>query len=399
MNQIQQQEVDRFRADTPGCRTVNHLNNAGSALTPAPVLAAMTGYIELEGSMGGYEAADARWDDIERTYADVASLLSTRPANVAIVENATVGFAQAMSAFRFTPGDIIVTSRNDYISNQLLFLSLRERLGVEIQRADDLPEGGVDPDAVQRLVRQARVRVVAMTWVPTNSGLVQPVEDVGAVCEAAGVPFLIDACQAVGQLPIDVSRLRCDYLSATARKFLRGPRGIGLLYVSDRALEGHSAPLYPDMQGARWTGPDAYELVPSARRFENWEFAYALVVGLGAAARYAMAVGVERAGQRASALTGRLRERMATVPGVEVLDRGAQRCAIATLHAPGHAGPDLQQALRRRGINTSVIRREHAVIDMTDKGAVSGLRLSPHYYNTEQEVDDAAVALAEVLSA
>jgi selenocysteine lyase/cysteine desulfurase len=372
---------------------VVHLNNAGSALMPGPVLDAMTAWLRLEAEIGGYEAADARRDEIEATYDAVARLVSAAPRNIALVENATVGFAQAMSAIPFQPGDTIVTSRNDYISNQLLFLSLRDRLGVRIARADDLPEGGVDPDSVRRLVRLPGVRVVAMTWVPTNSGLVQPLERVGAVCEEAGVPFVIDACQAVGQLPIDVSQLRCDYLSATARKFLRGPRGIGFLYVSNRALEQGAAPLFPDMQGARWTGPDDFELVATAKRFENWEFAFALVAGLGAAARYALEVGIERGGRRAALLAQRLRDALAAEDGVRVLDRGATRCAIATVAVDGRSGPDLLAALRRQRINTSVIRREHAIIDMTEKDAASGLRISPHYYNRDEEIDAAVAAI------
>lgn len=383
----------RLRGDTPGCQQVNHLNNAGSALTPSPVMNAMRAHLGLEMHRGGYEAADAEREAIEAVYGDVAGLVGAAPRNIAIVENATVGFAQAMSAFRFEPGDVIVTTRNDYISNQLLYLSLRDRLGVRIERAEDLPEGGVDAESVASLVRQHRPRVVAVTWVPTNSGLVQDVEAVGAVCEAAGVPYVVDACQVAGQFPIDVNRIRCDYLSATARKFLRGPRGIGFLYASDRALSRGDGPLYPDMQGAVWTGPDSYELVPSARRFENWEFAYALVLGLGAAARYAMDVGVAKGGARAARLAARLREGLSAVDGVRVLDRGDRRCAIVTMVARGIDGPSLQRRLREQDINVSVIRREHAVIDMTEKDASSGIRLSPHYYNTEAEVDAAVEAV------
>ena len=394
MPDLSPSDIERLRRDTPGCAAVCHLNNAGSALSPSPVMAEIRHHLDLEERLGGYEAAEERREAIEATYGDVAALLGTTADHVAIVENATVGFAQAMSAFDFRPGDTIVTTRNDYISNQLLYFSLRDRLGVQVLRAEDLPEGGVDPDSVRRLVRQPGVKVVAVTWVPTNSGLVQDAEAVGAVCEDAGIPYVVDACQVVGQLPIDVSRLRCDYLSATARKFLRGPRGIGLLYVSPRALAAGAVPLYPDMQGARWTGPDAWTVVPTARRFENWEFAYALVLGLGAAARYAAGVGVTAGGRRAAMLAARLRTGLSAIDGVTVLDRGSTRCAITTMTSSSLDGPALQAALRRDAVHVSVIRREHAMIDMTDKGAASGIRLSPHYYNTESEVDRAVATVA-----
>src|SRR5688572_13660219 len=294
--------VARWRAETPGCAARVHLNNAGAGLMPAPVVEATTEHLRREAMVGGYEAGDDAAAEIERSYADLAELVGASSRNIAVVENATVAFAQAVSAFPLQTGDAIVTTRADYISNQLLFLTLARRFGVRVLRADDLPEGGVDPQSVRELLQRERARFVSVTWVPTNSGLVQDVVAVGEVCAEAEVPYIVDACQAVGQIPVDVASLRCDYLSATARKFLRGPRGIGFLVASDRALGRGDHPLFLDMRGARWIEADQAELAPDARRFENWEFAYALVVGMGVAARYALDAGIERCGERARAL-------------------------------------------------------------------------------------------------
>src|SRR5262249_10578990 len=301
-NLAMQELLRQWRADTPGCDHVTHLNNAGASLMPRPVLQAIVDHLQGESNFGGYESSDAPAASGQQAYADVARLIGAAPRNIAVVENATVAFFQALSAIDLRDGDVIVTTRNDYISNQLAYLSLAKRRRVVIERAADLPSGGVDPQSVRELLRKPNVRLVAVTWIPTNSGLIQPVETVGDVAAEAGVPYLVDACQAVGQLPIDVSRLRCDFMSATARKFLRGPRGIGFLYVSDRGLSRGDAPLYIDMRGASWVTADSYALTPDARRFENWEFAYALVLGLGAAARYAIDAGVERCSARALAL-------------------------------------------------------------------------------------------------
>jgi selenocysteine lyase/cysteine desulfurase len=360
---------------------------------PSTVVSAITSHIDREAAFGGYESADEVEPQVQRSYDAVAALLNAKPRNVAIVENATVAFFQALSAFDFGPGDVIVTTRNDYISNQLAYLSLAQRRGVEIRRADDLASGGVDPDSVRAQLRDPHVRLLAVTWIPTNSGLIQPVEALGEIATAAGVPYLIDACQAVGQIPIDVHRVRCDFLSATARKFLRGPRGIGFLYVSDSALERGLFPLYIDMRGALWKTADTFALTPDARRFENWEFATALVLGLGAAAQYATGVGVERAGQRARALAARLRAALAAQPGARLLDRGAELAAIVTVEIAGKAAPILVRELRARGINTSATLRDYAVIDMDDKRAAAAIRLSPHYYNTEAELDVAVEAI------
>jgi selenocysteine lyase/cysteine desulfurase len=278
-----------------------------------------------------------------------------------------------------------------------MYLSLARRLGVEVVRAQDAAEGGIDPVSVRELVTRRRPALVALTWVPTNSGLIQPVEAVGEICRAKEIPYLIDACQAVGQLPVDVERIGCDYLAGTARKFLRGPRGIGFLYVADRALAAGAHPLLVDMHGADWTDPDVFELAPDARRFESWEISYALVMGLGAAVRYALEVGIETARDRAFALAAYARELLAALPGVRVLDRGPELCAIVTIDPAGRPGPDLKLALRALGINTSSPERTDAVIDMDEKRAPSALRLSPHYYNTAEEVETAVGAIRKAV--
>jgi selenocysteine lyase/cysteine desulfurase len=278
-----------------------------------------------------------------------------------------------------------------------MYLSLARRRGVEIVRAPDALEGGIDPEEVRKLVRRRRPTLVALTWIPTNSGLVQPVKAVGLVCREAGIPYLVDACQAVGQMPIEVEEIQCDFLSATARKFLRGPRGLGFLFVADRMLQSGAHPLLVDMHGATWSDADQFLLTPDARRFETWEFAYALVLGLGAAARYATEVGLELAGSRARELAEYVRDRLGVLPGVRVLDRGPQLCAIATAAFQGRDAKDLKLALRARGINTSSPEREDAVIDMDDKQTRSALRISPHYYNTREEIDLAIDALQEIL--
>jgi selenocysteine lyase/cysteine desulfurase len=238
--------------------------------------------------------------------------------------------------------------------------------------------------------------VVAVTHVPTNSGLVQNVEAIGEICVRKGSLYLVDACQSAGQMPVDVAALQCDFLSGTARKFLRGPRGAGFLYVSDRALEEGLEPLFLDMRGADWTLESLYQPAPDAQRFETWEFAYALVLGLGAAARYALEVGVAEAGARAWRLAADLRERLERVPGARVLDRGPALCAIVTVHLPGQDPHRLVHRLRERGINTSSLDRTAAVLDFDEKGVEGALRISPHYFNTEEELDAVVGALAEV---
>jgi selenocysteine lyase/cysteine desulfurase len=388
----------RWRAETPGCERLVHLNNAGAALVPRSVREAITAHLDREARLGGYEAAEDQAEELHRTYDRVGRLLGGAARNIAIVQNSTVAYAQAITAFDFSAGDVVLTTRADYASNQIMFLSLARRRGVEIIRAPNAPEGGVDPDEVRRLVSRRRPTLIALTWIPTNSGLVQPAEEVGRICQEAEVPYLVDACQAVGQMPIQVERLGCDYLAAATRKFLRGPRGLGFLYVSDKRLKAGAHPLLVDMHGATWTEVDDFELTPDARRFESWEFAYALVLGLGAAAEYALDVGLEAARDRAWELAAYTRIRLASLPKVRVLDRGPELCAIVTAAVAGRDTKEIKLALRARGINTSSPHREDAVIDMDEKRTSSALRISPHYYNTKEEIDTAIDALQEILS-
>jgi selenocysteine lyase/cysteine desulfurase len=389
-------DLARLRAETPGCASRIHFNNAGSGLMATPVLEAITEYLELEAELGGYEAADAREEAIHDFYAATAQLLGCKARNIAFASNATDAFARALSSIPFASGDLILTTRDDYISNQIAFFSLRKRFGVDVVHAPNVPEGGVDVGAMERLMRERRPRLVAVTHIPTNSGLVQPVAEIGRRCRELEQLYLVDACQSVGQYAIDVEQLGCDFLSATGRKFLRGPRGSGLLYVSDRALAVGYEPLFIDMRGARWVGPEDYRQVETAARFEDWEFSYATLLGSAAAIRYALTVGIDVIAERTPALGAALRERLAELDGVRIFDRGRRRCAIVTFTVDGWNSEVLMTELRRRRINSSVSAREHALYDFTDKGVEACVRMSPHYYNTEQEVDEVVDAVREL---
>lgn len=390
--------IQSLRAETPGCAERIHLNNAGAALMPEPVVRVLQDHISLEGRIGGYEAEDLHAPAILEAYRSVANLLGTQPRNIAFTENATVSNLQAISSIPFAAGDLILTTRNDYASNQIQFLSLQRRLGLRVVRAPDDPAGGVDVQAMAHLIRTQKPKLVCVTHVPTNSGLVQDVSAIGAVCREAGGFYLVDACQSVGQMPIDAGSIRCDFLSASARKFLRGPRGSGFLFVSDRVLQAGLAPLFLDMRGADWIAENRYREVGDARRFENWEFSWALVLATAAAARYAQAIGLESIRERVRALATGLRERLGIVEHLRVLDHGRELCAIVSVAVDNRDPRQLVAALREQRINASAQIREYAVLDYDDKGVSASLRLSPHYYNTEEEIDVAVSALRRLLT-
>lgn len=394
---ISRQQLEHLRRDTPGVQQRIHFNNAGAALPPEPVLSAIREHLALEARIGGYEAATAARREVAGFYRSVGQLLNAPARNIAFATSATEAYNKALSSIPFRNGDAVLTTEDDYVSNQIAFLQLQERHGVRLLRTESRPEGGFDPGSMEALIKKHRPRVVAVTHIPTNSGLVQDVEAAGQLCRQYGCLYLLDACQSAGQMPLDAGRLHCDFLSATFRKFLRGPRGAGFLYVSDKVLESGMAPLFLDLHSADWAEAERYELSPDARRFETWERSYALLLGAKAAAEYALQAGLPAIRERTFRLAALLRERLAGIPHLKLLDRGETLCGITSCYIEGWKPLPLKTALEDKGVNASISGLSSAVIDFVRKGVPWALRLSPHYYNTEEEVELAVERLSDVL--
>lgn len=383
--------VARARRETPGCANVVHLNNAGAALAPAPVLDAVIDHLRLEARLGGYEAAAARAAEVDAVYESIARLIGCRPQEVAVVDSATRAWDMAFYAMRFGPGDRILTCRAEYASNVIAFLQVARRTGARIEVVGDDEHGQLSVADLQRRLDDD-VKLVAVTHVPTQSGLVNPAAEIGRLTRAAGVPFLLDACQSVGQLSVDVREIGCDMLSATGRKFLRGPRGTGFLYVSERLI-GKLEPPFLDLHAATWTGADTYEIRSDARRFEAWETNYAAKIGLGVAVDYALGWGIEAIETRVTALAARLRHRLAQTPRVTVQDRGRRLCGIVTFTVDGVPATEVRQQLTAAGINTSVSAIASARYDLGARGLPEVVRASVHYYNTDEDIERLCRAL------
>jgi selenocysteine lyase/cysteine desulfurase len=377
-------DVSAVRRDTPGCTEWAHFNNAGAALMPEPVVDAVIEHLRLELMLGGYEAEAAVRDRLDAVYASAARLVNCRPGEIALLENATRAFNAVLYALPFERNDRIVCGRAEYASNYMAYLHLAKTRGIEVVVVPDDEHGQVDVDAMRSLVDE-RVKLIALTHVPTSGGLVNPAAAVGRVAREAGVPYLLDACQSVGQMPIDVERIGCDFLSATGRKFLRGPRGTGFLYVSDTYAERLHPPVV-DLGGADWTRSDGYELKPGARRFETWEEAYALTLGLGCAIDYALELGLDAVWARIRLLAALLRERFEAVRAVELHDLGQTRCGIVSFSVSGADPEEVKAALAERRIHVELSFVEDTRLDLEARGLERFLRASVHYYNTEDEV-------------
>jgi cysteine desulfurase / selenocysteine lyase len=385
-------DIERARRDTPAANRVLHFNNAGAALMPAPVLAAQLRHLQLEAETGGYEAAAAADDRIEGIYNSIARLLNADRAEIALVENATVAWDMAFYSIGFGPGDRILTAEAEYASNHIAFLQVARRTGAVIDVVPSDDAGELDIEALERMIDR-RVKLIAITHVPTNGGLVNPAAEVGRIARAHGILYLLDACQSVGHMPIDVAAIGCDMLSSTGRKYLRGPRGTGFLYVRRDVLDRLEPP-FLDLQSVTWVAPDRYEMRPDARRFENWERNVAAQLGLGAAVDYALGWGLADIEGRIETLADELRRRLAEIPCVTVHDRGRRRCGIVTFTVDGKQPRDIVAALHRLRINCHASGPSSTLLVAPARRLPALVRASVHYYNTEEEVARFAAAVA-----
>lgn len=384
--------MDQIRADTPAASRLAYLHNAGAALMPTPVVAAMKSHIDLESEIGGYAAADRESERLDSVYGSVARLLNAAPDEIALMENATVAWQMAFYALPFRAGDRILTAEAEYAANYVAFLQVAKRTGAIVEIVPSDVSGELDIHALERMIDE-RVKLIAITWVPTNGGLINPAAAVGKIARAHGIPYLLDACQAIGQMEVDVEAIGCDMLSATGRKFLRGPRGTGFLYVRQPLLQRLEPPMI-DHFAAPWVSRDEYRLRDDARRFETWENNYAARLGLGAAVDYALAIGLGPIERRCRLLADRLRSGLASVRGVTIRDLGRAPGAIVSFTMDSYEADAIVSTAAAAGITIGASHPSSTRIDAEVRALPVLVRASPHYYNTEAEVDRLIAHLA-----
>ncbi|PNG41192.1 aminotransferase class V [Pseudomonas asplenii] len=386
--------IEQLRADTPAVAQLIHFNNAGAALMPAPVIETMTRHIQLEASLGGYEAAGRQSADLENVYGAIGRLINAQPDEIAVIENATRAWDMAFYSLPLQPGDVVLTSTTEYAGNYIPYLQMKQRRGIEIRVIPNDEHGQVSLSALTTMLEDERVALISLPVIATNGGPVQPIEQIGALARSAGVLFLLDACQGVGQMPIDVQKIGCHMLAATSRKYLRGPRGMGFLYV-EKSLCQNLEPALLDLHAAALQSADTFTIRADARRFENWECNVAAKLGLGAAVEYALAQGIEPMWLRIQQLAGYLRQRLLEIPGVTPQDLGLQKSGIVTFTHQNHSAAQVQQWLtgQEKRINVSTSTFRSTLLDMQQRDLLEVSRASVHAYNTEAEIDAMIAAL------
>jgi len=384
-------DVDRLRADTPGVDRVIHLNNAGASLMPRPVVTAMTSYLEREVYQGGYETAASSQEMVANAYDGIAAVIGGEASEIAMLESSTIAWDRIIYSLPHTKGDRLLTTTTEYGSNWAAYLQLQDRFGVEVVVVPDASTGEIDLDALSNSI-DGRTTLISLNHVPTNGGVVNPAADVGTIAKQAGVPFLLDACQSVGQMPIDVDEIGCTYLTTTSRKFLRGPRGLGVAWVATAVLEDLT-PIFADNHSTRVTDT-TYAFRPDARRLESWERSYVTLAGFEAAVAYARDIGIDDIWERIRHLSNYMRTGLKETEGIRVLDRGTVQGGIVSFTVDGRSAVEVKELLHERGINVSWSTVNSSPYDMRMRDLDELVRASVHAYNTEEEVETFLSAVA-----
>lgn len=380
-------DIDQIRKDTLGCEAVIHFNNAGAALPPKQVATAILDYIAEEETTGGYELAARKQQDVELFYEYAAQLLHCGSHNIVFTTSATDGYNRALSSIPFKQGAVVLLTQTDYPSNFIAFISLQKRFGIKTVLVDTTATGEIDLEDLDRKLQQYNPVLLSVSHVPTSSGLVQPAEAIGNIVKNYDTLYLLDACQSLGQMDVDVVKIGADFVSGTFRKFLRGPRGAGLLYVSDKALAAGHELLFPDFRGADWTSVNEYKSRPDAKRFENFETSVAIVLGATKALKYILEIGIKNIEERNRILAQKLRFELSKIENIQLQDRGVNQCSIVTFTLPGYDENATKKYFNDNGINIYSSAKSGSLIDFEQKGIDWVARVSPNYYNTEAEID------------
>ncbi|MEW6343955.1 MAG: aminotransferase class V-fold PLP-dependent enzyme [Paraburkholderia sp.] len=377
--------VQALRAQTPGTQHITHFNHAGSSLPSAATLEAIRAHLWREATMGPMEAGVAARAQTENARALAAQLFNAQPMEIALTDGNSQGWGGAFAALgTWQPGDRILVARHEWGGNLATMRLTAGRAGASIETIPSDSSGAVDPEALEAMLDE-RVRLIALTWMPANGGLINPAAAIGRIARRHGIAYFIDAAQAVGQMPIDVTELGCDILSGVGRKALRGPRGTGLLYVRQAFLE-RLTPAFVDTHTAPLDAGGEPVLRTDAARLEPSEAAPALRCGLASALQEALEIGVENIRARIDAVAQTVRAELAQIDGVTLLDQGRERSGLVSFSVAGHEPAALQRALAARGVTIGSNGVSYTPLDMNARGLTQIARVSVSYLTTEEEI-------------
>ncbi len=384
-------DLDRIRLDTPAAESTVFLDSAGSSLPPTPVVDTAIAHLRREAVVGGYQAASERMDDLAAVKTSIASLIGAHASNIALSDSATRAWSDFFYSIPLTDGDRILLSEVEYASNAIAALQRAETVGAVVEFVPSDATGQIDLDALETMLDD-RVRILSIVHAPTNGGLINPVRKATELAHRHGALVLLDACQSIGQIRVDVDELGVDALSATGRKWLRGPRGTGFLYLRTE-LATCLEPRALDLHSAQWTGEKQYQLAADVTRFEFWECDVAARLALGRAVDYVLEIGIDNIADAVTERAEYLRAALQAVDGVTVHDLGERKSGIVSFTVDDHAPTDVRDFLASQGVTVTVSHRQSTLVDMNQRGLDAVVRASPHYFVTLGQLDEMVEAL------
>ena len=393
---LSQQQIEQLRAETGGVAAKIHFNNAGSSLPPNVVVDTVVDYLREEALIGGYEAEAKYSKQLQNTHALIARLINANIDEVAVVENASTGWALAFNGLDLKPGDEIITSEMEYITNVIGFINVQKLYGIKVIYIPNDERGNFSMPHFEAAINK-KTKLIAITHIASTTGGMMPINQIGAIARRHNILYLVDACQSAGHTPIDVEAIQCDMLSVTGRKYLRAPRGTGFLYVR-KQVQHRIRPFFIDGHSIQWINESDYKLRDDAQRFELYENNRAIILGLGKAIEYALNIGVDRIWQRIQHLAALTRSRLSAIEGVSVHDNGDQQCGIVTFTVKDIDSQRVKEYLDNNNINASVGLAKSTLIFMNRNHLASVVRASVHYYNTEEEIETFCTVLKDLIN-
>nr|WP_296774094.1 aminotransferase class V-fold PLP-dependent enzyme [Rhodococcus sp. (in: high G+C Gram-positive bacteria)] len=384
-------DIDRIRHDTPASVSTVFLDSAGSSLPPAPVVDTAIEHLRREAVVGGYRAANERMADLAAVKTSIATLIGAQASDIALSDSATRAWSDFFYSIPLKKGDRILMSEVEYASNAIAALQRAAAVGAIVEFVPSDPTGQIDLAALESMLDE-NVRIVSLVHAPTNGGLINPAREVAELAHRYGALVLLDACQSIGQIRVDVSELGVDALSATGRKWLRGPRGTGFLYLRPELASSLEPPAL-DLHSAQWVDRSNFQLAADVTRFEFWECDVAARLALGAAVDYLLEIGIDNVAEAVGERAEYLRASLRTVDGVTVHDLGDHKSGIVSFTVDGHTPTDVRDFLAGNGITVTVSHRRSTLVDMTERGLDAVVRASPHYFVTLAQLDEMVSAL------
>lgn len=378
-------DIDKIRRETPGAKYVAHFDNAGAALPCHDTVQAVTNYINKEARVGGYAMQFSNESAFQKFYKNAAELINCQPDEISLTIGASDAQAKILYSFPFKRGDVVVTTEMEYSNNFMNLLNLKKQKGIKIRIVKNEKDCSFNLEKFENAIDE-KVKLIAATHIPTSSGQIAPVEAIGKIAKKHKIPYLLDACQSIGQCPVDVQKIGCDFATATSRKYLRGPRGLGFLFVKKSAMEMLTPPTV-ESWFASWESKTVYKIERTHKMFEGFEKPYSNIVGLATAIDYQNQLGIEATWERIQQLSKILRIRLNSLKNVKVVDPKVNLSGIVTFVKKGVDGSKIHQNLAAQKINVSVTQPFSSLIDMKKRKLSEAMRASVHYYNTKNEIE------------